>query len=35
VSPAARADLFGVIGADGEHLDAALVELGSKFFPSP
>jgi len=31
----ARANLFRVIRADGEHLDAALIELISKFFPSP
>jgi hypothetical protein len=31
----ARANFFGVIGADGEHLNAALIEIVSKFFPSP
>ncbi len=35
VNASARADLFGVIGADGEHLNAALIELVPQFFPSP
>jgi len=35
VSAAALADFFGVVGADGDYLDAALVELVSKLFPSP
>ncbi len=35
VNASARADFFRVIGADGEHLNAALIELVPKFFPSP
>jgi len=35
VNASTLSDLLGMIGADGEHLHAALVELGSKFFPSP
>jgi len=35
VNASAHADFFRVIGADGEHLNAALIELVPKFFPSP
>jgi len=35
VNASARADFFGVIGADREHLNAALIEFVPKFFPSP
>ena len=35
VNASALEDVFGVIGAHGQHLDAARIELVSKFFPSP
>jgi hypothetical protein len=35
VNASARTNFFGVIGADSEHLNAALIELVSQFFPSP
>jgi len=35
VNASARTDFFGVIGADSEHLNAALIELVPQFFPSP
>jgi hypothetical protein len=35
VSPAALSNCLRLVGADGQHLNPALIKLVSKLFPSP